>query len=83
MLVQFEDCIDVLKYLFPDFDFVFFFYNSNGHDQLQSDSLNINKISVWYGENSQIWEIVSFTTNLLGLHHTKYHPVEIGDIQKM
>ena len=49
MVVQFEDCIDVLQYLHPDFDFMFIFDHSNGHDRLQSDGLSISKINVKHG----------------------------------
>ena len=35
IILQLEDCIDVLNVLFPYFDFIFLFDHSNGHDRLQ------------------------------------------------
>ena len=32
MIIQLEDCIDILYYLYLNFDFVFFLDHSNGHD---------------------------------------------------
>ena len=34
MVIQLEDCVDVLKHLYPDFDFLFLVDHSNGHDRL-------------------------------------------------
>ena len=42
MIVQLEDCVDVLQYLYPQFDFKFIFDHSNGHDRLQSDGLSLS-----------------------------------------
>jgi hypothetical protein len=33
MSVQFEDCIDCVKVIYPHFDFVFFFDHSQGHSK--------------------------------------------------
>ena len=44
MCLQFEDVVDVLKELFPHFDFLFLFDHSNGHDMLRPDGLSITKI---------------------------------------
>ena len=48
MVVQLEDCIDVLTIIYPDFDFVVFLNNSNGHNKMRPDGLNINKIGLQY-----------------------------------
>ena len=45
MIVQLEDCVDVLKVLYPDFDFLFLFDHSNGHDRQCDDALNANKMN--------------------------------------
>ena len=52
MVIQLEDCIDVLKERFPDFDFDFVVLvdHSISHDRLQPDGLNMNKILVRYGD---------------------------------
>ena len=55
MVLQLEDCVDVLKVLHPDFDFIFLFDHSNGHDHcMQPNRLSLNKISVRYGASNHI-----------------------------
>ena len=71
MVVQLEDCIDVLKVQFPEFDFVFLVDHSNGHDRLQPDGLNINKISVRYGGKQPKMRDTKLTSSsLFGPYHT-------------
>jgi hypothetical protein len=41
MVLQLEDCIDVLKVLYPQFDFLFLFDHSCGHDRQKEDGLNV------------------------------------------
>ena len=48
MKVQLEDCVDILAYLFPQFDFVFLFNQSSGHTKLRSDGLHIGSMNVSY-----------------------------------
>ena len=83
MVIQFEDCIDVLKYLYQQFDFVFFFNHSNGHDRLQPDGLNINKISKTYGGKQPIMRDSLLTTDLLRPYHNKDYPLQVGMKQCM
>jgi len=40
MVVQIEDCIDCLKYLYPQFDFVFELDHSSGHAKERPDGLS-------------------------------------------
>ena len=42
MVLQMEDCVDCLKFLYPDFNFVFFMDHSNGHNRMRPDGLNLN-----------------------------------------
>ena len=50
MVLQLEDCIDVLKALHgEEFDYVFLFDHSNGHDRMQDDGLNANSVGVKFG----------------------------------
>lgn len=37
MVLQMEDCIDVMRVLKPDFDILFLFDHSRGHDTQQED----------------------------------------------
>ena len=49
MVVQLEDCVDVLTCMFPDFEVVFFLDHSNGHDRTRPNRLSINKLNIKYG----------------------------------
>ena len=49
MMLQFEDCVDVVSVLFPEFEFVFLFDHSSGHDRQRPDGLSITKISKFFG----------------------------------
>ena len=49
MVLQLKDYIDILNYVYPGFDFVFFLDHSIGHDCMRPNGLNINKIGVRYG----------------------------------
>ena len=40
MVLQLGDCVDVLKMIFPQHDFLFLFDHSCGHDKQREDRLN-------------------------------------------
>jgi hypothetical protein len=41
MVVQIEDCVDVIHVLYPDFEVLFLFDHSYGHDRQREDGLNV------------------------------------------
>ena len=47
--LRFEDVIDCLIYLFPQFDFVFLFYQSSGHTKMRGDGLQASNLNVIMG----------------------------------
>jgi len=49
MVLQLEYCIDVLKVIYPQFDFLFLFNNFCGHNRQQGDGLNAENMSKYYG----------------------------------
>jgi hypothetical protein len=49
MVLQMEDCIDVLKVLYPEFYVVFLFDHSCGHDRMRLDGLQPNDVGVKFG----------------------------------
>ena len=49
MVLQMEDCIDVLQVLQPDADFLLLFDHSCGHDRQREDGLNVENMSKGYG----------------------------------
>ena len=44
-----EDVIDYLKMIHPWYGYLILVDHSNGHDRLQFDGLNINKINIGFG----------------------------------
>ena len=70
MVVQFEDCIDVLQHLYPDFDFVvFLFDHSNGHEQKQPNGLNLKRLNFGFGGTQPHMRDTVITPDLLGPYH--------------
>jgi hypothetical protein len=49
MVLQFEDAVDVLKVMHPEFDFVFLFDHSAGHARQQPDGLNQHRMNKAFG----------------------------------
>ncbi len=40
-VLQMEDCIGILKFLYPQYDVLFLFNHSYGHDKQHKDELNV------------------------------------------
>ena len=49
MVLQLEDCVDVLKLLYPQFDFLFLFDHSCRHNRQKEDGLNVEQMTKFYG----------------------------------
>ena len=49
MVLQLEDCIDVLQVLHPQYDYVFLFDHSCGHDRQRPDGLNHHTLNKGFG----------------------------------
>ena len=49
MSMQFEDCINCIAFLYPEYDKIFLFDNSCGNDRKRLDGLNLNELSKGYG----------------------------------
>jgi hypothetical protein len=49
MMLQFEDCIDVVTTLWPEFDYVFLFDHSCGHDRQRPDDLTTAGLNKGFG----------------------------------
>jgi hypothetical protein len=49
MVLQMEDCIDVVKVLWPNFDFLFLFDHSCGHDRCRPNGLNNKSLNKGFG----------------------------------
>jgi hypothetical protein len=53
MVLQLEDCVNVLKVKYPQNGFIFLFGHSCGHDRQREDGLNVEKMSKSYGGRAQ------------------------------
>ena len=49
MVLQMEDCVDVMRFLYPDVDILLLFGHSCGHDRQREDGLNVENMSKGYG----------------------------------
>ena len=55
MCLQFEDCIDAIQALYPEFDTVWHFDHSCGHDRGRGDGLSVGNMTVnWGGKQSRV-----------------------------
>jgi hypothetical protein len=49
MVLQLEDCADVVATLYPEYQFLFLFDHSCGHDRAREDALNVNNMNTGFG----------------------------------
>ena len=80
--MQLEDCIDCLKVVHPEIDFVFLLDHSCGHDRQREDGLNVAKMSKSFGgkQRSQRDTTIKQEEGYLGPY---LRQLNVGDIQKM
>ncbi len=53
MSIQFEDVVDCVQILYPEYDFVFLFDHSQGHARKQSGALSAAHMSRTYHGGAQ------------------------------
>jgi hypothetical protein len=54
MIIQLEDCIDVVSALYPEYDFIFQFDHSCGPDRKRLDGLNSNTVRKGYSFDARL-----------------------------
>ena len=80
MAIQVEDCVDCLKILFPDYDFVFLFDHSQGHSKKRLGSLQASCVNLKFGGGQPHLRDTKITAGCLG----PFSPtLSVGDIQHM
>ena len=83
MVLQMEDCADVLNVLHPEYDFVFLFDHSCGHDRKQPDGLCCNSVQQeWGGKQPKMRETEIETNDYLGPFQHEL-TVPVGSLQQM
>jgi len=80
MAIQLEDCVDCLKILFPDYDFLFLFDHSQGHNKKRVGSLQASRVNLNFGGSQPVMRDTEITKGCLG---SFAHMLDIGDIQHM
>ena len=84
MVLQLEDCVDVLKALNGDkYDYCFLFDHSNGHDRLRPDGLNVSNISKYYGGKQPHMRMTKIEDESYLGPYEHDHKLKVGDIQSM
>jgi hypothetical protein len=84
MVLQLEDCVDCLKELYPNFDFILLFDHSNGHDRMKPDGLNDRRVSKNFGgKQPKMRSSVLTDKNCFGKFHNASYPLQLGDEQQM
>ncbi len=79
---QFKDCVDTIQTMYPDYDSVWFFDQSCGHDRGREDGLSVGNMKVNSREkqssmrDTEIKEEVGYLSPHSPL-------LKVGDIQKM
>jgi len=54
MVLQMEDCLDVMRVLYPQYEVLLLFDHSCGHDRQREDGLNVENMSKSYGGKQRI-----------------------------
>jgi hypothetical protein len=81
MVLQFKDCVDVIKVLFCEFEYIFLFDHSCGHDRNRPDGLCVNSIRKGFGgKQSAMRDTMIASAEYLGPFG---HAIEVGMYQKM
>ena len=84
MVLQLEDCIDVIKVLYRQFDCVFLFDHLNGHDRMKPDGLSTKKVRNNFGgtqpkmRDSKLTSLENF-----GLCIDLLNQLKLNDVQSM
>ena len=81
MALQLEDCIDCMKVIHPNLEFVFLLDHSNGHDKIRPDGLNAKKVRKNYGgKQPKMRESTMKDETYFGIYD---RILNVGDIQQM
>ncbi len=82
MSLQFEDCVDMIQALYPEFDSIWMFGHSCGHYCRWEDGLNVANMQVmWGGKQSKVrLTEIKEEAGFLGPHSPQ---LKVSDIQYM
>ena len=80
MAIQFEDCVDCLKVVYPHFDFAFLFDHSQGHAKKLANGLDAYNMNKGFGGVQPMMResMIKQRDGYLGSHS---HTINVGDVQ--
>ena len=81
MAIQFEDCVDCLKVIYPHFDFAFLFDHSQGHAKKLTNGLDAYNMNKGYGgaQPKMRESVIKADDGYLGMHEQR--TLNVGDTQ--
>ena len=82
MVLQVEDCADILNTLFPEYDYLFLVDHSCGHDKQREDGLNVENMSKTFGGKQSKMHLTTIKQEK-GYLGPYPHTLQVGDIQHM
>ncbi len=84
MVIQLEDYVDVLKHLYLQYDFLFLFDHSSGHDKQRDNGLNLKIMTTLFGGSQRKMREpeIKKAYGYLGTYHHNYM-LKVGEIQSM
>ena len=78
-----ENFKDILSHIYPNYDFIFLFDHSNGHNCLQPNGPSVNCMSIRHGGKQPVMRKSNMNTQLLGPYHNSEHPLQPNMDQSM
>jgi hypothetical protein len=81
-VLKFEDMVDYLHCLYPQFECYIIFYHSNGHDRLRPDDLNMNKTCKSLGGTQPLKRDTVVTQDNIGPHQDGTGQIKPNETQK-
>ena len=85
MVLQLEDCANIVKTLYPQYHFLFLFNHSCGHDCMPDDALKVEGMNKGYGGEQNVMRAstIHSADGYLGPHAYIIGKLKVGDVQKM
>jgi hypothetical protein len=83
MVLQFEDCVDVVNVLYDQYEYIFLFDHSCGHDRKRPDGLCVNSIRKGFGgKQTKMRETQIKLDDYLGTYRHEFI-CPVGSFQQM
>ena len=82
VILQFEDCVDVFKVLYPEYDVLFLFDHSADHDKMKPDGLTVSGMGkFWSGTQPRMRSMKLINNSFFGDYPNLGIRLSVGDEQ--